>query len=92
MNAKNAGRPAERPTHSACPTIVADSEHLRAAISAALESLGSGAVGEATAILLSILEDGPTTRRYSCECGWSGCWPGELERHQHLHHREVNAA
>jgi hypothetical protein len=52
------------------------------AIVAALEALGAGDVPEATAILLGTLEDGPTERRFACECGARFEWPGLLDRHR----------
>lgn len=68
-------------------------EHLRAAITAALEALDAGETRYACEILLSALEDGPTARRYSCEvCAVPFEWPGELEAHLDHHHRKDAAA
>jgi len=57
-------------------------EHLRAAITAALEALDAGETRYACEILLSALEDGPTARRYSCEvCAVPFEWAGQLAEH-----------
>jgi len=67
-------------------------EHLRAAIAAALESLDAGDQREACSILLAALDGGPRKARATCEvCAVPFEWPGQLDAHQRLH-REVNSA
>jgi hypothetical protein len=69
-------------------------EHVsdRLAIVAALEALGSGETAYATEILLGTLEDGPTERRYACECGMDFEWPGLLDHHRRFSHELEVAA
>jgi hypothetical protein len=58
-------------------------EHLRAAIAAALEALDSGDQREASSILLGTLEDAPDSAGVTCEgCGRRFDWPGLLHEHE----------
>ena len=64
-------------------------EHLRAAIAAALESLDAGDQREACSILLAALDCGPRKARATCEvCAVPFEWPGQLEDHLNHHHRK----
>ena len=63
----------------------------RAAIVRALEALELGEPQEAQAILLSVLEDGPSARLIRCDqCAWTGRWPGELDDHRRIAHSEAS--
>lgn len=62
----------------------------RAVIVRALDALELGDPREAEAILLSVLEDGPSEPRLRCDlCSWTGKWPGELDDHRRIFHAEA---
>ena len=59
----------------------------RAAIIRALDALELGDSREATEVLLSALEDGPSARRYPCsECGLGFEWPELRAEHVRVMH------